>query len=289
MKVQSEPKPKPVVVHKVVQTKSKVHKTDSKSLDYGIHFVNEKQFPMFEKYKSSVMPFIQSQYPTNFVVDITITNVKMDNWKMEIFYNTKITESNYYSYTQNGLNYTCDVRSNVPIPNTSTYNKTNSTIYASHYEIPANTTYLNVNVDGQSHVEFLVNGSGVCNVSPTINSKLTTNEPISSDKYSSTSSKPAPYIYSIIDADGVTSNGFVNANAATLKYNLSDTPIYAVNKIISLPANIKLYYYPSVYAQEIVSTNSPVQTTATKEIMVNQNQYMYLVNIQGQEGWVLAA
>lgn len=287
MRIQSEPKAKTQEVHKVVAVKSKVHTSTNKGLDYGIHFVNENQFPMFKKYKASVLPFIQSQYPTNFVVDITLTNVTMDNWKMEIFYNVKITESNYYSFTQKDLNYTCNVRSIVPIPDISTYQKTDSTMQGSHYNIPANTTYLTVKVNGNDHIQFLVNGSGVCNNAPIINTTPIINQSISPEIYhSSAGENIAPYIYSIIDSDGVVDGGFINANAKTVKYTLADTPIYTINKTINVPTNTPMYYYPSIYSQEIVSTNSPMVATAIKEIRVSTNKYMYLVSIQGQSGWV---
>lgn len=287
-KIQKQPKPVTIKTQSTEKIKPVVHKDTKKILDYGIHFVNEDQFPNFKKYKSSVLPFIQSQYPTNFVVDITLKSVTMDNWKMTITYDAKITESNYYSFTQKDLNYTCNVRSNVPIASTDTYQKTDSTIYGSHYNIPSGTTYLNVIVNGQGHVQFLVSGNGVCNTIPTIQKTPIMNQNISTDLYGKFSSnKTAPYIYSIIDSDGIVDGGFVNANAPTVKYTLTDTPFYTINKKISVNAGSPLYYYPSIYSQKIVETNSTLETTATKELCVGKNQYMYLVNIQGQDGWVL--
>ena len=289
MKKQSEPHVHKVSdIHKIIKSKPKVVKDTKPPLDYGIHFINEKDFPYFMKYKQSVLPFIKSQYPTNFVVDITINSVKIDNWKMEIFYDAKITESNYYSYTQRGLNYTCTVRENVPIPSIDTYQKTNTAIINSHYSIPANSNYLAITKNGQTFIQFLVNGNGVCNTSPTITNTIIPNQENSKELYENNfSSKSAPYIYSIIDSDGVTDNGFINIGGATLKYNLKPTIFEATNQTVSLPANTKLYYYPSEYSQEIVSTNTKVNAKATMMLKVSKNKYMYLVNVQGQKGWVL--
>ncbi|MGL5066443.1 MAG: hypothetical protein ACRC6T_01260 [Sarcina sp.] len=289
MKKQSKPKIKPVVeIHKIVNSKPKVKKSTKPVLDYGIHFINEKDFPYFVKYKASVLPFIKSQYPTNFVVDITINSVKMDNWKMEIFYDAKITESNYYSYTQKSLNYTCNVRTNVAIPNMSTYQKTDSTISNIHYDIPSGTSYLTITKNGNTHIQFLVDGPGVCNELPTVSKTITPNQKISTQGYEDyTTSKTAPYIYSIIDSDGVTDNGFINASAPTVKYNLKASTLETSNLKINLPTNTKLYYFPSQYSEEIVATNSPVTTTASAMLKVGSNKYMYLVTIQGQKGWVL--
>lgn len=289
MKKQSEPQPKKVVeVHKVINTKPKMKKNTKPPLDYGIHFVNEKSFPYFMKYKASVLPFITSQYPTNFVVDVTINSVKIDNWKMEIFYDAKITESNYYSYTQKGLNYTCNVRQTVPIPSINTYQRTDTAIANGHYTIPANSSYLTIAKDGQTFIQFLVNGSGVCNELPTVNDDITPNQEISKKLYDGDSlSKATPYIYSIIDSDGVTDSGFINASAPTVKYNLKPTNFETTDQTVDLPANTKLYFYPSQYSQEIVSTNTPITAKASNMLKVSKDKYMYLVNVQGQQGWVL--
>ncbi|WP_297522046.1 hypothetical protein [uncultured Clostridium sp.] len=288
MKKQNEPKPKKIIeVHKIVTIKPKVKKIKP-LLDYGIHFLNEKDFPYFMKYKASVLPFIKSQYPTNFVVDITIDSVKMNNWKMEIFYSAKITESNYYSYTQKSLNYSCNVRSNIPIESMNSYQKTNSTIANSHYSIPAGSSYLTITKNNQTYIQFLVNGLGLCNSTPDINTSIIANQGVSTEPYNEDSeTKPAPYIYSIIDSDGVTDTGFINAGASTVKYTLKSTKLEKTNQKVYLPANTKLYFYPSQYSKEIVSTNTPIETTATSMLKVSKNKYMYLVTVQGQEGWVL--
>ncbi|MGL5766104.1 MAG: hypothetical protein ACRCX8_10740 [Sarcina sp.] len=288
-KIQSEPQPKKVVeVHKVVHVRKEEKKPTKPTLDYGIHFVNENDYPDFVKYKSSVLPFIESQYPTNFVVDITLTKVTLNNWQMEIFYNAKITESNYYSYTQTGLNYSCNVRKPIPISPISTYKTTDSAMNCNHYTIPAGTKYLNITANGAPHIQFLVHGSGVANSVPDVSKTLVINQPMSSNLFDSNSDSSAlPYIYSIIDSEGVTENGFINANAPTVQYNLSSTQIEPVNIPVNVPANTKMYYYPSTYSNVIVATNSPMKATATEMVQISKTQHMYLVNIQGQEGWIL--
>ena len=287
LKIKSEPIKEVPVVHKIIKAKKIVPKIIKPKIDYGIHFLNEDSYPYFKKYKASVMPFIKSQYPTNFEVDITIDSVTMDNWKMQIFYSAKITESNYYSYTQKDLNYTCNVRSSIEIPSIASYKKTDSIITGNHYTIPANTSYIPVLINGENHIEFLANGSGYCDTLPNVSNKPIIEQSISNDLYSDGfRSQSAPYIYSIIDSDGVTDNGFINANDASLKYNLKATNILPTNKVINIPKGTVLYYYPSVYSKKIVSTDSNISATASNAILVSKNSYMYLVKVQGQEGWV---
>ncbi|MGL5574849.1 MAG: hypothetical protein ACRDCW_04750, partial [Sarcina sp.] len=157
-----------------------------------------------------------------------------------------------------------------------------------HYTIPAGSSYLTITKNNQTFIQFLVNGSGVCNQIPTVNSDIIPNQENSTELYKDNSfSKSAPYIYSIIDSDGVTDNGFINASAPTVKYNLKPTMFETTNQKIALPANTKLYYYPSQYSQEIVSTNTPINAVASEMLKVSKNKYMYLVTVQGQQGWVL--
>lgn len=282
--------PKPVAVHKVLQTK-KVIRNTTNTINFNtapvITIVNEKAFPYFEEYKNSVMPFISSQYPTGSKVSITLSKVVMNNWSMQIFYDATGKNINGIPFKQTGLNYSTVVRANVPIPSITSYQKTDSAMVGNHYTIPAGTSYLTVNVDGQQHVQFLVHGSGVCNDTPDISNNLDFTNTNSEDTFDSNSSvQTAPDIYSIIDTQAIGNTGYFNANSASLKYNLVPTQVEKINQYINVPAKSVMYYYPSKFAKPIVTTNKTLNAIATAKLRTSGQYTMYLVSVQGQEGWV---
>lgn len=282
--------PKTVAVHKVLQSKKTTRNTkniNNVNTAPSIVIANEKKFPYFEEYKSSVMPFISSQYPTGCKVSITLLKVVMNNWHMQIFYDVTGTNVNGIPFTQKGLNYSNIVRPNVKIPTPAQYSKTDSAMIGTHYTIPANTSYLAVSVDGAQHVQFLVHGSGVCNDTPDINDTIDFTGKISTDAFDPNSSEQAaPDIYSIIDTVALGNTGYFNANDDSLKYNLVPSKVENINQYITVPAKSVMYYYPSQFAKAIVTTNTTTSALATAKIRTSGEYTMYLVNIQGQEGWV---
>lgn len=252
-----------------------------------ITITNEKEYPYFEEYKNSVMPFITSQYPTGSKVSITLSKVIINNWKMQIFYNATGENINKIPFKQTDLNYSTVVRANIPIPSITSYQKTDSAMVGNHYTIPAGTSYLTVNVDGQQHVQFLVHGSGVCNDTPDISNNLDFTNTNSEDTFDSNSSvQTAPDIYSIIDTEAIGNTGYFNPNSASLKYDLVPTQVEKINQYVNVPAKSVMYYYPSKFAKPIVTTNKTLNAIATAKLRTSGQYTMYLVSVQGQEGWV---
>ena len=281
--------PKPAVVHKIVKADQEKN-DESKNPTSGVIITNADKFPYFKKYEASVLPFIQSQYNSSYLAKITLTDVVMDNWHMQIFYNAHVIRPNGTTYNQTDLNYSNVVRQNVPIPKVSSYSKTNSDITGSHYTIPAGTIDLTITANGQQHIQFLVNGTGVCNTYPDVTKDLKFNSLTSNDNYdSSDDTSNAPTIYSIIDNEGVGRDGYFNAGAATTKYNLKATPIEAIKKNVVVPAGSVMYTLPSEFSSKIVTTNKTTLAAATYSVVTSGQYTMYLVNIQGQEGWVKIA